>query len=338
MTNENKTPELESYKGVMVFAEQREGKLLNVAFELLGKGRMLADNLGVELSAILLGKDIENLSAELIAQGADKVYVADSPVLENYRTEAYTAVISDQINKVKPEILIVGATYIGRDLAPRIAKRLTTGCTADCTGLDIDEKDKLLIQTRPAFGGNLMASIICPNHRPQMCTVRPGVMIPSEKDTSRKGEIVKVEVTLKEDDIDTKVIDVVKEGKKAVNLEDASAIVSGGRGMGAAEDFNILQELCDVIGAELGASRDAVDAGWIDHDHQVGQTGKTVHPHLYIAAGISGAIQHTAGMRDSRVIVAINSDPNAPIFKVADYGVVGDLHDIIPALTKELKA
>jgi electron transfer flavoprotein alpha subunit len=341
MTNKemNKTNpvNLNDYRGVMVFAEQREGQLIKVALELLGKGRELANTLGVKLTAVLLGKDIGNLAPDLIAAGADKVLCADAPVLEHYRTGPYAKVIADTVRREKPEILIIGATTIGRDLAPRIAKRLETGCTADCTALDIDEKERLLVQTRPAFGGNLMASIICPNHRPQMATVRPGVMKPSVKDTNRKGEIAKIPVAIKEEEVDTKVLKHVQEKKRKVNLEEAEVIVAGGRGLGAAEDFKLLEGLCEIMKAELGASRDVVDRGWIDHDHQVGQTGKTVRPNLYVACGISGAVQHIAGMRESKVIVAINSDPNAPIFKIADYGIVGDLHEVVPALLDELK-
>ncbi|SNX53081.1 electron transfer flavoprotein subunit alpha/FixB family protein [Thermoanaerobacterium sp. RBIITD] len=327
---------MSDYKDIWVFAEQRDGMIMNVALEILGEARKLADKKGVNVGAVLLGYNIGSLAKELISYGADLVYVVDNPLLLNYTTEGYAKVIADLANEYKPEVILYGATYIGRDLAPRIASKLMTGLTADCTGLDIDENG-LLLQTRPAFGGNLMATIKCPDRRPQMSTVRPGVMKKSVKDESRKGQVINYETDIKETDIRTKILNIVKEAKSKVNLEEADIIVSGGRGVGNAEGFKLIKELADVLGGVVGASRATVDAGWISSDHQVGQTGKTVRPKLYIACGISGAIQHLAGMSNSGTIVAINKNPDAPIFKVADYGIVGDLFKVIPALIEELK-
>jgi electron transfer flavoprotein alpha subunit len=335
---EKKKPEIiEGYSGVWVFGEQREGKLAKAPLQLLGKGRELADALSTSLSAILLGSNVRSLAEQLIAYGAEHVYLADTKALENYNTEAYTAVMARAIQHYKPEIVLFGATHIGRDLAPRIAQRIHTGLTADCTGLDIGEVEgrKGLLQTRPAFGGNIMATIITPKHRPQMATVRPGVMKELTPDQTRKGEIISIEVDLKP--VRTKILEIVKEAKHAVNLEEADIIVSGGRGVGGTEGFEPLRKLASVLGAEVGGSRIAVDNEWITKDHQVGQTGKTVQPKLYIACGISGSIQHKAGMQTSEVIVAINKDPDAPIFEIADYGIVGDLHEVVPALTEVLK-
>lgn len=324
--------DLSSYKNVWVFAEQRNGVISPVAIELLGEGKKLVNEIGVELCAILLGNQVEDLAEELICYGADKVYVADSKLLENYTTDAYTKVITDAINEIKPEIVLYGATHIGRDLAPRIAARVSTGLTADCTKLEIDPVDKKIKQTRPAFGGNLMATIVCPNHRPQMSTVRPGVMKKATKDDSNKGEIIKLDIKLTQEDIYTKVIEIIKSNKATVSLSDAEVIVSGGRGLGNPEGFKLIKELADKFGGEVGASRAAVDAGWINHSHQVGQTGITVKPKIYIACGISGAIQHLAGMQSSDIIIAINKNPNAPIFDIADYGLVGDLYEVIPSI------
>jgi len=329
---------LEDYRHVWVFAEQRDGLLTKVVAQLLGKARDLADVLGVRVAAVLLGHNVETLTQELFQYGADVVYLVEDPILEHYRTDAYTKVIVDLVRQEKPEIVLYGATNIGRDLAPRVAQRLGTGLTADCTGLDIDESERMLLQTRPAFGGNVMATIICPRHRPQMSTVRPGVMRAYPPDSSRTGTVQKVTVNVTEEDLKTTVREVVKEARRHVDLEEAKIIVSGGRGMGGPEAFKILEELAQVIGGEVGASRAAVDSGWIAKDHQVGQTGKTVHPELYIACGISGAIQHQAGMKESKTIVAINKDPGAPIFQIADYGIVGDLFKIVPVLAQELKA
>lgn len=321
---------------VWVFAEQRNKKIARVAFELLGKARELADNLGVKVGTILLCDKDDGLSKELIAYGADKVYLAESPELEHFKTDLYTKIIADAIKENKPQIAVYGATHIGRDLAPRIAQRLTTGLTADCTGLDIDE-DGLLLQTRPAFGGNLMAQIKCKTHRPQMSTARPGIFKILKKDENRKGEVVNLKADIKPEDSLTKVLKVIKEAKHVANLEEAEIIVSGGRGLGDKSGFELIKKLAEALGAEVGASRAVVDAGWIAQDHQVGQTGKTVRPKLYIACGISGAIQHRAGMQDSDIIVAINKDKKAPIFGVADYGIVGDLHKVVPLLIGELK-
>lgn len=329
--------DLSAYKGVWVFAEQRQGKLMFTSLELLGEGRKLADKLGVELSALLLGSEVDGICEELIHYGADKVIYADHKLLQNYTTDGYTKVITDLINEKKPEIVIVGATNIGRDLAPRIAARLNTGLTADCTKLDIDEEQKILLQTRPAFGGNIMATIVTPKHRPQMATVRPGVMKKMEKDGNRKGIVEKVDVKLHDEDIKVKVEEIVKSAKQIVNLVEAQYIVSGGRGLGGPEGFKLMKELADALGGVVGSSRAAVDSGWISHDHQVGQTGKTVRPKVYIACGISGAIQHLAGMQNSDCIIAINKNPDAPIFSVADYGIVGDLYKVVPMLIEEVK-
>ncbi len=325
-----------SYKNVWVFAEQREGVITPVVVELLGEGRKLADEIGVNLCAILLGKDVDSMAKELVAYGADTVYTADDALLESFTTDGYTKVITDAINELKPEIVLYGATHIGRDLAPRIASRVSTGLTADCTKLEIDPEDKKLKQTRPAFGGNIMATIICPNTRPQMSTVRPGVMDKAEKDTSKNGKIVPITFNLSKDDIRVEVVETVKTKKDLVSLTDANIIVSGGLGIGGPEGFDMLKQLADKLGGVVGASRAAVDAGWIDHSHQVGQTGTTVKPNLYIACGISGAIQHLAGMQSSDYIIAINKNEVAPILDVADYGIVGDVKEIVPLLIEKL--
>jgi electron transfer flavoprotein alpha subunit/NAD-dependent dihydropyrimidine dehydrogenase PreA subunit len=329
---------LQDYRNVWVFAEQRDGALTRVAQQLMGKARQLADTLGVKAEAVLLGHDVEGLAQELIAHGADTVYLAEHPALERYRTDAYAKVLSDLITDKKPEIVLFGATTVGRDLAPRISQRIYTGLTADCTGLDIDESERLLLQTRPAFGGNIMATIACPHHRPQMSTVRPGVMKALPPDNTRQGAVERVPVELTEEDLNLSIIEVVKEARRRVNLEDAKIIVSGGRGLGGPEGFKVIEQLAEALGGEVGSSRAAVDAGWIEHDHQVGQTGKTVRPELYVACGISGAIQHQAGMKESKFIVAINKDPSAPIFQIADVGIVGDLYKVIPEMIKQLKA
>ena len=333
---EKEEKDLSAYKGVWVFAEQREGKIMPVVIELLGEGKKLANEVGCELCAVLCGEGIEELADELFAYGADKVYVADHPELSTYRTDAYTKVIYEAIEKYKPEIVLLGATHIGRDLGPCLAVNCNTGLTADCTKLEIDPEDKKIKQTRPAFGGNLMATIVCPNHRPQMSTVRPGVMEKAAYEEGRKGEVIKLEVEFKEGDIRTKVLDIVKTMKDAVSLTDAEIIVSGGMGLGRPEGFELLKQLADKLGGIIASSRAAVDAGWIDHAYQVGQTGTTVKPKIYIACGISGAIQHVAGMQNSEQIIAINSNENAPIFEIADYGIVGDLYKVIPAIIEEL--
>ena len=322
-------------KGILVFAEQREGKLQNVALELLGEGRKLAEKLGVEVSAVLIGENVKNLSTTLFEYGADHVFLIEGKDYKNYTTDAYAAALSQTIEKKKPEIVLVGATTIGRDLAPRVSARLKTGLTADCTQLDIDPEKKLLLQTRPAFGGNVMATIICPNFRPQMSTVRPGVMDKIVPQKGRQGKLEEICVHLPE--IKVKVLNIVKEAKQKVALGEAKIIVSGGRGVATADNFKLVQQLAETLGGEYGASRAAVEAGFTNRDHQVGQTGQTVKPDLYIACGISGAIQHLAGMQSSRTIIAINKDPNAPIFKVCDIGIVGDLKEVIPALIEEIK-
>ena len=330
--------DINQYKDIWVFAEQRQGKITPVVIELLGEGRKLADTKGIKLNAILLGKDVNGLAEELIAYGAETVYVADDPLLENFTTDGYKKVIVDAVNEIKPEIVLIGATNIGRDLAPRIASRLNTGLTADCTKLEIDPEDGKIKQTRPAFGGNIMATIICPDARPQMSTVRPGVMDKAVRNDDNKGNIVPLKYDIKESDIRTKIIEIVKHAVEKVSLTDANIIVSGGLGLQNADGFKLIEELADKLGGVVGSSRAAVDAGWIDKSHQVGQTGTTVKPNLYIACGISGAIQHLAGMKESSIIVAINKDPDAPIFSVADYGIVGDLYKVIPEIISEIDA
>ncbi|NNG66488.1 electron transfer flavoprotein subunit alpha/FixB family protein [Caldanaerobacter subterraneus] len=327
---------MNEYKDIWVFVEQREQKLMNVSLEILGEARRLADKKGVKACAVLVGYEVKGLAEELIKYGADVVYVIDHPLLKNYTTDAYTKVICDLANSLKPEVILYGATYIGRDLAPRIAARMQTGLTADCTALDIDENG-LLLQIRPAFGGNLIATIICPERRPQMATIRPGVMKKALMDEGRRGEVIEIKPVIEEKDIRTEIISIIKEARQKVNLEEADIIVSGGRGVGGPEGFKLIEELAEVLGGVVGASRAAVEAGWISSDHQVGQTGKTVRPKLYIACGISGAIQHIAGMGGAKTIVAINKNPDAPIFKIADYGIVGDLFKVIPALIEEIK-
>lgn len=329
---------LEDYKGVWVFAEQRDGKVMNIAYELLGEGRKLADSLGVELSAVLIGDKIEGRAKDLFAYGSDNVYLVEDPELKNYRTDSYTAVMADLIHQYKPEIVLFGATNIGRDFGPRVAARVKTGLTADCTELGVDMETRLLMQTRPAFGGNIMATILCPNNRPQMSTVRPGVMKKMIPDTSKTGKIIKGKFNSTQANIRTLVKEIVKEAGRVVNLEEAQIIVSGGRGLGSADGFKLIEEVAGKLGGVVGASRGAVDSGWISNSHQVGQTGKTVHPKLYIACGISGAIQHVAGMQKSGTIVAINKNPGAPIFQVADYGIVGDLYQVLPVLMETLVA
>lgn len=329
--------DISNYKDIWVYAEQRQGKLSPVVIELLGEGRKLADVKGIKLNAILVGNDVGHLVDELYSYGAETVYFCQDSKLENYTTDGYSKVVCDAINEFKPEIFLIGATHIGRDMAPRISSRLNTGLTADCTKLEIDEEDGKIKQTRPAFGGNIMATIICPENRPQMSTVRPGVMDKAIKNPDHKGELVKVNLDLKASDIRTEVKEIIKSEKDLVSLTDAEVIVSGGIGLGTQEGFKLIEQLAEKLNGVVGSSRAAVDAGWIDHSHQVGQTGTTVKPKLYIACGISGAIQHLAGMSDSDTIVAINKNPDAPIFQVADYGLVGDLYDIIPQIIEELE-
>ena len=324
-------------KNVYVIAEQRDGKIMKVSYELIGKARELADDLGQEVVAVLMGSGVEAVAGDLAKAGADKVVVVDDPMLAEYVTEPYTKAVTAVIKAQDPEIVIFGASSIGRDLAPRVSARIHTGLTADCTKLEIDPETKLLNMTRPAFGGNIMATIICANHRPQMATVRPGVM-QALADCDKVGTVEKFDVEFTAEDMNVEICEVVKTEKKSVDITEAKILVSGGRGLGGPEGFEPLRELAKVLGGEVSSSRAAVDAGWIDRDRQVGQTGKTVRPDLYIACGISGAIQHVAGMEESDIIVAINKDEDAPIFDVADYGIVGDLNKIVPALTAALKA
>lgn len=325
------------YKDVYVFIEQRDGKIQNVALELLGKARQLADALGQNVVAILCGHDIRPLAQECIAYGADRVLVADAPELAQYTTEPYAQAVHQVIKERQPAIVLFGATTIGRDLGPRLSARVGTGLTADCTGLDISE-DRNLLMTRPAFGGNLMATIVCKDHRPQMSTVRPGVMPMCARNDSRSGETEDLQVRFEPERFKVRVKEIVKAQKDTVDITEAKVLVSGGRGVGNAEGFAILGELAAALGAEVSSSRAMVDAGVIAHDRQVGQTGKTVRPDLYLALGISGAIQHLAGMEESDCIIAVNKDKFAPIFGVADLGVVGDLRKIVPLLTRKLQS
>ena len=351
--------DLSAYKHIWVFAEQRQGKIQNVALELIGEGKRLAKDISddTQLCAVLIGNNIDHLAQECFEYGADKVYMVQDPLLENYTTDGYTKVMKQLIDEYKPEIVLYGATHIGRDFAPRIAARCNTGLTADCTHLDVkvskyiefakanttldtstlDPNDPStgIKQTRPAFGGNLMATIICPKTRPQMSTVRPGVMQKQERVPGATGEIVNVKPDIKASDIRIEIKDIVKSMKEMVSLTDAKIICSGGRGLGDASGFELIQKFADKVGGVVGASRAAVDAGWIDHSHQVGQTGTTVKPEIYFACGISGAIQHLAGMQTSNCIVAINKDPDAPIMEVADYAIVGDLYKVIPEIIAE---
>jgi len=341
---EEKDPRLEKikeYKGVWVFIEHTEGKSAEVSWELLGVGGDLAKTRGVELCSVCIGENVEQLCNEAFAYGAGKVYLIDDPVFHYYRTESYYRAFCHLVEKYKPEIVLIGATGLGRDLAGAIATRLQTGLTADCTGLAIDDEG-FLLQTRPAFGGNIMATILTEYTRPQMSTVRPHVMPLPERDTSRTGEIIREAVPIKEEDIAAKVLEVIEDTKlDSVDVAAADIIVSGGRGMCNTENYSILQELADELGGVVACSRAAVEAGWMPLERQVGQTGKTVRPKIYIACGISGAIQHLVGMQDSDIVIAINRDKQAPIFEVATFGIVGDLFEVIPAITnyvRELKA
>ncbi len=328
---------LQDYKGVWVFVEQVDKKVQKVSLELLGEGRRIADKLNTNVTAVILGKDIKSESDLLCAYGADEIIIVEDERLDVYTTEPYAKVVSNLINERKPEIVLVGASSLGRDLAPRVSARIHTGLTADCTLLEVEEETRNLLMTRPAFGGNIMATIICPDHRPQMATVRGGVMKTIEKDESRTCEVIEVESGLVDEDINIEILEIVKEEKQTVNIEDAKVLVSGGRGVGSKENFDKLEDLASVLGGVVSGSRASVDAGTIEQARQVGQTGKTVRPELYIACGISGAIQHVAGMEESEVIVAINKNADAPIFEVADVGIVGDLHKVVPALIEEIK-
>jgi len=328
--------DISEYKDVWVFIEHKGEKIANVSLELLGEGKKLANALGCKLCGMLMGDGVDHCAQEAIKYGADMVYLTESPVLNEYRTDSYAAGAVLLIKKYKPDIVIFGATTQGRDFAGTVATTIYTGLTADCTGLDIDSETKLLKQTRPAFGGNIMATILCQKRRPQMATVRPKVFAMPERDDSRTGEIVREQLPMSEDQVRTKILDF-SQVAETVNLVDAEIIVSGGRGLGGPENFAVIRELANVLGGAVGASRAAVDAGWMPYEHQVGQTGRTVRPKIYIACGISGAIQHQAGMKTSDIIVAINKDPEAPIFKIATYGIVADLFQAVPMLIQEFK-
>lgn len=327
----------DAYSGVWVYIEQIEGQARGVGIELLGQARMLADQMKQDVAAVVIGENVESLAKEMFAYGADKVYLVEGPEYAHYSTDAYTIAFTDLINTYKPSVILMGATNDGRDLGPRIACRVETGLTADCTGLSIDEQTGLVAWTRPAFGGNIMATILCPDHRPQMGTVRPKVFKKPEQDPSRTGEIIRVASKVKASDIRTKLIDIIRVCTTSCNLEEAEIIVSGGRGMCKPENFAMIEELADVLGGAVGASRAAVDAGWKQALHQVGQTGKTVGPKIYFAVGISGAIQHLAGMSSSDIVIAVNKDADAPIFKMADYGIVGDAMEVLPLLIEEFR-
>ena len=340
---------LEEYKGVFVFAQQVDNEISGIAFELIGKGKDLAKDLNTEVTAVLIGSGVKGLADELAAYGADRVIAVDDPELKDYRTEPYTHALASVINQYKPEIMLIGATAIGRDLGPRVSARVATGLTADCTQLDIgdfplvaregqEQKHNQLLMTRPAFGGNTIATIACPDNRPQMATVRPGVMQKIDRIEGAKAVVEEYNPGFTPDNKYVEILDVVKSITDTVDIMDAKILVSGGRGMGCPENFEMLKELADVLGGEVSCSRAVVDAGWEPKDLQVGQTGKTVRPQVYFAIGISGAIQHVAGMEESDLIIAINKDETAPIFEVADYGIVGDALKIVPKLTEVLKA
>ena len=331
------TRDLSGYKDVWIFAEQRDGKIQSITYELLGEGRKLADQLGMRLAAVLLGAHVRERAGELVSRGADIVHVVDQPELEYFQDEPYAAALIELIRKHKPCIMLCGATTIGRSLVSRVAVTVKAGLTADCTALAIDPETKNLLQTRPAFGGNIMATIITPNHRPQMATVRHKVMKEAPVDSSRSGQTVVEQIAAEVLKCRTKRLKFIPEVETTMNIAEANIIVSGGRGLQAPENFSLIRELAGVLGAGVGSSRAAVDAGWIPYSHQVGQTGKTVCPKIYFACGISGQIQHLAGMSSSDIIVAINKDPEAPIFKYATYGIVGDLFKVVPALTAEFK-
>ena len=330
--------EFSEYKGVYVFIQQVEGVTAPVSFELLGKAKELAKALNTTVSAVLCGYNVASLADELGEYGADTVVLIDDPALSEYTTEPYAQAMFGVIDYFKPEIVLYGATTIGRDLAPRVSARVHTGLTADCTRLEIDPETGRLLMTRPAFGGNLMATIICPDFRPQMATVRPGVMQRAERVEGRRARVLPFNLKIEHNDCFVEVLDVIKKMNEAVDISEAKILVSGGRGMGSKENFRMLYDLADALGGRVAASRAAVDAGWADKEMQVGQTGRTVRPKLYIAVGISGAIQHLAGMEESEVIIAINRDETAPIFNVADYGVVGDLGKVVPMLTEKIRA
>lgn len=328
---------LDDYRGVWIFIEQNDGVIEGVSLELLGAGRKLADKLQVPLAGVLLGDKVKPLANTVIAHGADQVYVIDHPVLKHYRTESYMKGIIALAEKYKPEIFLYGATPNGKDLASAVATDLSTGLTADTTMLDVDLDNRLLEASRPAFGGNIMATILCKKHRPQMATVRPKVMKALEADGSRTGKIIEESIDLNEADMRTKVLQIVNDVTKKASLADAHVIVCGGKGMGDLQNFQILYELAETIGASVGGTRDVVEAGWLPHELQIGQTGETVTPKIYFAVALSGAIQHVVGMKNSELIIAINKDPKAPIFDVATYGIVGDAMEIIPKLIEQFK-
>lgn len=329
---------LADYKNMWVLIETECGKAKNVGYELLNVAKPLAQQKGCQLVAVVIGKDVDAVAKDAICYGADSAIVVDGPEYEYYTTDAFANAIVTLVEKYKPETLMIGATNNGRDMGPRVSCRLKTGLTADCTEIAIDEETGNIAWTRPTFGGNLMATIMCPEHRPQMGTVRPGVFKKGTYDEGRTGEIIKEDIHIAPEEIRTRLVERVNEVAESINLEEAEIIVSGGRGVGSTENFDILQELADVLGATLGCSRAVVDAGWMPHAHQVGQSGKTVAPKLYFAIGISGAIQHAAGISGSDTIVAINKDADAPIFDIADYGIVGNLNEVVPALTAAFKA
>lgn len=340
---------LEEYKGVFIFAEQVDNKISNIAYELLGKAKDLAKDLGTEVTAVLIGSGVKDLADSLAVYGADRVIVVDDPELKDYRTEPYAHALASVINEFKPEIMLVGATAIGRDLGPRVSARVATGLTADCTSLEIgnfplesvanqEQLHNQLLMTRPAFGGNTIATIACPYNRPQMATVRPGVMQKIAPIEGAKANVVEFNPGFTPDNKYVEILDIVKSVVDTVDISEAKILVSGGRGVGSAENFKLLDDLAEVLGGTVSCSRAVVDNGWKPKDLQVGQTGKTVRPNVYFAIGISGAIQHTAGMEESDIIIAINKDESAPIFDVADYGIVGDLNKIVPMLTAQLKA
>jgi len=324
------------HESVWTFAEQRRGKLTDSSVEMLGGGRKIADKLTTTLAAVLFGHNLENLAKELIAYGADKVYVADNSLLSFYQSEAYSTMLADLTKQQNPEILLFSATALGRDLAPRVAAKVKTGLTADCVELDVNEQRQLL-QIVPAFGGNVMATIVCPKHKPQMATVRPGVMKSLDRDESRHGEITQVSTSIRKEDMKIRIVEVVTEKPRVLPIEGADVVVAGGWGVGSTENWKLVEDLAEVIGGAVGATRPAVDEEWALEDQMIGVGGKTVRPKLYIGAGISGALQHTVGIQDSKIIVAINNDPNAPIFEGADFGIIGDLRKIIPCLVNEIR-
>jgi electron transfer flavoprotein alpha subunit len=331
------TPDIEKYKGVWVFAEQRKGVIQSITYELLGKARELADKLKVQVGCVLIGSKVKDKASELIHRGADIVYVVDDPKLEFLLDEPYARIVTNMIRKYRPEIMLCPATTAGRSVISRVAVQLRVGLTADCTALDVNVEERYLMQTRPAFGGNIMATILSKNHRPQLATVRHKVMKEAEVNTSRKGDIQVLDFDKSFFLSRTKVLNVVDEVLSTVNIAEANVIVSGGRAVGSAENFKILEELAQALNGAVGASRAAIDEGWMPYSHQVGQTGKTVCPNIYIACGISGQIQHLVGMQSSDIIIAINRDPSAPIFNVANYGIVGDIFEVVPLMTKKIK-